>query len=220
MTWYRASILATVLALAVAPVAADTLVEKAPDLGAFWQPLNPNTGSYAYADCFVAPAAPDTVPDTLGTWLLDLTILGNPGTGTNSTTGASAPTGVPPTIRFEIWGDAAGPNAGDILATTGSLSPAPVLLDFISAPVLPGATSLTPGNLYWFVATVVGETGTGSYQTGGHTQNSTYPDNCTFWFSNDPAGINFDGQGLTPEMAFSVNLTGPIPVELTGFEVE
>ena len=41
---------------------------------------------------------------------------------------------------------------------------------------------------------------------GGHTQNSVYPDNGTFWYSNDPPGIVFDGQNQTPEMAFEVTL--------------
>ncbi len=220
MSCRRAFVLAVVLGLAVAPAMAQTLIEKAPDLGPFWQPLNPNTGSYVYADCFVAPAGPDVMPDALGSWLLDLTAAGGSAPKETSTTGEAAPTGGAPTIRFEIWGDAGGPNAADILATTGSLSPAPAGLDFISGPVMGAPTNLTPGNLYWFIATVVGESGAGSYQTGGHTQNSTYNDNCTFWFSNDPAGINFDGQNFTPEMAFSVNLVPMIPVELTTFGIE
>jgi hypothetical protein len=87
--------------------------------------------------------------------------------------------------------------------------------------VLPSALPLIPGNLYWFAATVVGESGTGAYQVGGHTQNSQYPDNCTFWYSNDPAGVAFDGQNLVPEMAFSVGLDDvPVPVELMSFTVD
>jgi len=39
---------------------------------------------------------------------------------------------------------------------------------------------------------------------GGHTQNSIYPDYGTFWYSNDPSGLSFDGRGLTPEMAIYV----------------
>jgi hypothetical protein len=33
-----------------------------------------------------------------------------------------------------------------------------------------------------------------------------YNDNGTFWFSNDPTGVFFDGQNATPEMAFHVGL--------------
>ena len=126
-------------------------------------------------------------------------------------------------MRFEIWGDTggSGPNAANVLATTGSLSPNPTGLELISAPVLPGAQALTPGTLYWFAATVVGEAGTGAYQMGGHTQNSQHVDNCTFWYSNDPNGIAFDGQNLTPEIAFSLTLDDvPVPVELMSFEIQ
>lgn len=190
------------MALLAVPAQSQTTITKPPDLGPFWQPLSPNGGTYVYADCFIAPAGVDVWPHTLGTWL-------------------NAQVPPPPTVRFEIWGDGTGPDAGAVLATTGSLSPNPSGLQFISAQVLPGASSLTPGTLYWFAATVVGETGTGEYQVGGHTQNSQYPDNCTFWYSNDPAGIVFDGQNLTPEMAFSVTLDDvPVPVELISFGVE
>jgi hypothetical protein len=47
----------------------------------------------------------------------------------------------------------------------------------------------------------------GEFSVGGHTQNSGgIVDNGTFWFSNDPAGAIFDGQNLTPEIAFTVTL--------------
>jgi hypothetical protein len=190
------------VALLAGPLHAQTILDKQPDLGPFWQPINAETGTYVYSDCFVAPAGVDVIPNSLGMWLNLL-----------------SPTG--PSIRFEIWGDAGGPDASSVLATTGSLSPNPVGLEFISAIVQPGFQNLTPGNTYWFVATVVGESGTGQYQVGGHTQNSQQSDNCTFWYSNDPAGIVFDGQNLTPEMAFSVTLDDvPAPVELQSFSVE
>jgi hypothetical protein len=198
-----------------------TTIEKPPDVGPFWNPLSPNGGTYVYADCFIAPAGVDIHVQSLGTWLLDQAPGGEPGGGLTRE-GFVPQGGAPPTVRFEIWGDTPpGPDAGDVLATTGSIQPAPAGLDFVEAPVLPGATALTPGTRYWFAATVVGEAGDGSYQTGGHTQNSVYVDNCTFWYSNDPAGIFFDGQNLTPEMAFSVTLDDvPVPVELMSFEVE
>ena len=68
--------------------------------------------------------------------------------------------------------------------------------------------------MYWFAATVVGESGPGFYQVGGHTQNSQYNDNGTFWYSNDPSGQSFDGQNLTPEMAFHVGTAVPAPASL------
>jgi len=47
------------------PAAAQT-VTKSPDLGTYWHPLS-STGTYVYADSFVAPAN-GTVSD-IGTWL-------------------------------------------------------------------------------------------------------------------------------------------------------
>jgi hypothetical protein len=180
---------------------AQTTVLKSPDLGLFWGNLSPNGGTYVYADCFVAPAGADVFAQDLGAWL-------------------NVNTAPPPSVRFEIWGNGTGPDAGTILATTGSLSPNPSGLEFISAPVLSGAQALVPGTTYWFIATVVGESGTGAYGVGGHTQNSQQNDNCTFWYANDPAGIVFDGQNLTPEMAFSFDLAStPVPVELMSFSV-
>jgi hypothetical protein len=74
---------------------------------------------------------------------------------------------------------------------------------------------LTAGVQYWFAANVIGLTADARIKVGGHTQNSGgINDNGTFWFSNDPTGINFDGQGLTPEMAFRVELE-PVPEPTT-----
>lgn len=178
-----------VLAAGSAAVA-DTSITKQPDLGNFWFPLGNNGNTPVYSDSFIAPNGADVLPGRLGTWLDD---QGSGGTD----------------LRFEIWGDNNGPNPFDILATTGTVSPSTNGLTYIEAPAQ-SANALTPGQRYWFVATAVGEAGSGYFQTGGHTQNSVYQDNGTFWYSNDPNGINFDGQNLTPEMAFSVTL-GPIP---------
>lgn len=199
--------------LAAAPVAAQTVIEKPPDLGDFWFPLSPNGGSYVYADCFVAPAGPDLTPAVLGTWLND----NNSELKDSQQTAPSVPNdpSLVPTVRFEIWGDLGpglGPDAGNVIATTGSLAPVTNgVLTLITAPVMGSPAPLVPGDLYWFAATVVGEGGSGFFNTGGHTQNSVFNDNCTFWFSNDPAGINFDGQNVTPEMPFRVELLGGVP---------
>ncbi|HVI77792.1 MAG TPA: kelch repeat-containing protein, partial [Candidatus Acidoferrum sp.] len=163
-------------------------ITKPPDLGSFWHPLSPN-GSYVYADSFV-PQVSGSV-SSLGTWL-DTTVE-------DPTT----------TIRFEVWGSVnndptQGPDASNVIATSGPQSGFSGGLTFYSAATLPGGGSLVAGNTYWFVATCVGSTGKGDYQVGGHTQNSIYQDNGTFWYSNDPSGVDFDGRGLTPEMAFSV----------------
>lgn len=171
--------------------AANTDITKKPDLGNYWWPLGNNGNTPVYADSFIAPNGSDVLPVRLGTWLDDL--------GTGGTN-----------LRFEIWGDNNGPNPFNVLATTGTVSPSTSGLTYVEAPVLNGAQALTPGQRYWYVSTAVGEKGSGFFQTGGHTQNSVYQDNGTFWYSNDPNGINFDGQMLTPEMAFSVSL-GAVP---------
>lgn len=215
----RLMFLLTATAIAL-PATALTTIEKPPDLGPFWQPLSPNGGTYVYSDCFVAPAGADIHVQALGTWLQELVSGGVP-EGSATRPDFVPEGGSTPDVRFEIWGDAGGPDAGNVLATTGTLSPEPTGLELVTAPVQLGATPLTPGQVYWFAATVVGEQGTGAYQVGGHTQNSVYPDNCTFWYSNDPAGVNFDGQNLTPEMPFSVTLDEvPLPVELLSISVE
>jgi len=186
------------LALLGAPALAQTTIEKQPDLGRYWHSLSPTGGSYVYADCFVAPAGVEFRPQSLGTWLLD-----------NIPGGAA-----PPTVRFEIWGNAQGvPDPGNILATTGSIAPAPQGLAFTEAAVLSGAQPLNAGERYWFAATVVGEAGQGGYTVGGHSQNRGYLDNCYFAYSNDPAGINFDGVGGTPEMAFAATFDESIPIQ-------
>lgn len=177
-----------VLLLAGTSAFAQLIISKPADLGPYWQSLSP-TGTYVYADSFVN-SGPDAAPSVLGTWLLELV----------------APA---PPIRFEVWAEApgGGPDASAVLATTGTLTPpATGTLTFFPAPVIGTPSTLTSGTRYWFVATCVGEVGTGRYQTGGHTQNSVISDNGTFWYSNDAAGVNFDGRNLTPEMAFEVTL--------------
>jgi hypothetical protein len=177
--------------LALASAAGADIVKK-PDLGNFWFPIDPNNGTYVYADSFV-PDHDCTVTD-LGMWLDDL------GSGGSK-------------IRFEVWGDTGGfgPDASNVLSSTGSVSPATnaglAYNQYSASPA-----NLIGGNTYWFAATVVGEKGPGFWQTGGHTQNSDgIIDNGTFWYSNDPSGISFDGQNLTPEIAYAVFCKVPTP---------
>ncbi|HRQ73688.1 MAG TPA: PEP-CTERM sorting domain-containing protein [Phycisphaerales bacterium] len=176
----------------LATSAAATSIVKPPDIGPWWHPIDGDNGTYVYASDFVLTGT-DTKVDRMGTWLS--LIWG----GTQN-------------IRFEVWGDTGGfgPNPNDVLASTGSIHPAVgVNLDYHEAPAAFSA-NLVPGSRYWFIATVVSEGGGGGYQTGGHTQNSVYNDNGTFWYSNDPAGMFFDGQNLTPQMAFAVHMV-PAP---------
>ncbi len=181
------------------------LIEKPPDVGPWWNPLGPN-GSYVYADSFVAD---ETGPvDIIGTWLES---LAGPGLGSD--------------LAFEVWGSiggnpANGPDAFNVIASTGlfDFGGGTATLDFYSAGTA-FSGNLTAGTTYWFAATAIGgNPGDGPYRVGGHTQNSVYNDNGTFWYSNDPAGVNFDGQNLTPEMAFSVNIV-PAPAAIAMFGI-
>jgi len=183
-------LIATLFLLLTTTVQAASTVHKPADQGPFWQPINSSSGTYVYADSFISPENGSVT--NLGTYLLKL----------------SLDTG--PSIRFEVWGDNGGPDANNVIASTGSLTLAvDANLSFFDAPATIENATLVGGEVYWFVATVVGEAAElASYQTGGHTQNSACVDDGTFWFSNDPAGVNFDGQGLTPEMAFEVQING------------
>jgi cysteine-rich repeat protein len=187
----RKPVALALLALSISlPAVAATILSKPPDQGPYWTSLDPDEGTYVYADSFVAPE-PGTRPTKLGLWL-------------RLESGASAPG-----IRFEIWADdgAGTPDSTQVMATTGSISPAANgTLTYFEAPVSGASLALTAEGRYWFVATVVGESGTGSLQVGGHTRNSVYADNGYFAYSNDPAGADFDFVDLTPEMAFKVTL--------------
>ena len=178
---------------------ADTLISKFPNIDG-WFPIG-NGGTFVYADCFVAPAGADNTVSALGSWL--------------------KPEGKPiSTVRFEIWGDDSGPSCGAVLATTASFSTTQEGLNLHTHPVTSGGGPLTAGQRYWFVITAVnlGDPKNAPYSVGGHTQNSVYVDNCTFWYSNFPEGCEFDGQQQLPEMAFNVELTpGTSSVESTSW---
>jgi len=185
-------LIASLFLLLTTAVQAGSTVSKPADQGPNWAPINNSNGTYVYASSFISPESGSAT--TLGTYL-------------RLSSGVS---GFGPDIRFEVWGDNNGPDAGNVLASTGSLTlVTDTNLTFFSAPVAIENQTLVNGVTYWFVATVVGETvATGSYQVGGHTQNSVCVDNGTFWYSNDRAGVSFDGQNLTPEMAFEVQING------------
>jgi hypothetical protein len=187
-----------VIVISASIATADTLISKPPDFGPWWNPVG-NSGTYVYADSWIQPAGPDNMASQLGSWLEPL------GGAPNST------------LRYQVWADSGGPNCGSVLASTAPFSTGTPGLNLHTRPVTSGGGPLAAGVKYWFVITAVGFPGGPSpYRVGGHTQNSVYIDNATFWYSNDPAGCNFDGRNLTPEMAFQVLLTGgATPVEGT-----
>lgn len=164
-------------------VSAAVIVDKIPDVGDFWQPLdgNPN-GTYVYADSFVFTGTTGTLLETVGIYLR------------NQFGGAGTP------FRFEVYADNGNaPDPTSVLGVTNYQQVANTTLSLVTDALL-APISLVNSTQYWIAASVVGQASQGSYQMGGHTQNSIYPDNGTFWYSNDPAGLAFDGQGLTPEI--------------------
>jgi hypothetical protein len=191
----RIPLLALALAGLVAlPAAGATVIDKQPDVGPWWHPLgNSPSDTRIYASDFLAPED-DTTVDALGTWLLAY---------------AGGPTFS--VIDFEIWGTdpgTGGPDFDNVIAWTGTMQTDVPNLTLYTMDVIGGSATLTPGDRYWFVANCYdqGDPSYGSYQVGGHTQNSQYQDNGTFWYSNYPDQGYFDGQGLTPQMAFQVYL--------------
>ena len=194
---------------------AETTIEKPPDIGLFWFPVG-NGGTYVYANSFVAPFG-DTNVAILGTWLSPLRSAPEGAVGNTLGTGFIAGGGSNSIVRFQVWGTGGngGPDYTQVFASTDPFSANLSGLNLYNQPVTSGGGPLTPGTTYWFVITAVGlgDPSLPPYQTGGHTQNSVYPDNGTFWYSNDPNGFNFDGQALVPEMAFRVVLGGAISVD-------
>ncbi len=178
----RCAIAAAALSV-VAPAA--VIIDKTPDAGPFWSPLSAG-GTYVYANSFVFTGTTGTMAEVLGAYMLVQ------GGGTGSP------------FRFELLGDNSNsPDPFSVLAVTGyqqgSGSTLQLLTDSLLVPY-----ALTNGTRYWVSASTVGQQGGSSYQVGGHTQNSIYADNGTFWYSNSSNGLSFDGQSLTPEMAIYV----------------
>jgi len=172
------------------------VIEKAPDQGAYWQPLDPSNGTYIYSNSFVADMT-GTVSN-LGFWATD-----------NFSDSGSAQ------VVLQVYAAGPTPDSTNVVAETPVIDLAlEDTLDFFSAaPSFSGL--LTAGLQYWFAANVIGLTADAQIKVGGHTQNSGgINDNGTFWFSNDPTGINFDGQSFTPEMAFRVEIE-PVPEPTT-----
>ena len=185
--------LPNVFRCAIAIVAFSTLapaaviLDKPADLGPYWHPLSA-TGTYAYANSFVFTGTSGTVADTLGVYMR--LNEGEEGTGSP--------------FRFELLADNGNaPDPANVLAVSGYQQYSGTTLQLVTGSLLV-PYALTNGTRYWVSASTVGQQGGEAYQVGGHSQNSVYADNGTFWYSNDSSGMNFDGQSLTPEMAIYV----------------
>jgi len=176
----------------IATSASAATVTKSPNQGDNWSPLS-NGGTYIYANSFVAPTSGSVTG--LGTWL-----------NSRGSQGSD--------LVFQIFGSIGGnssngPDSSIVYATSGVLSGLTLnSLTFVDGGSISSLISLLAGETYWFAASTVNlGGGSGRYNVGGHTQNSEgIVDGGSFWYSNDRTGVNFDGRGLTPEMAFSVTI--------------
>jgi hypothetical protein len=184
--------LAVALGSVAAPASAATIT-KSPDLGPYWHQLGEGS-NFIFANSFVATIS-GPVTD-IGIWLIN----------------SAGDTSAQP-IAFNVFGSTDGrPDGENILATTG-----PMILDVTNTLSLfdekvTSSADLTLGDTYFVAADVLGLSGGGELQVGGHTQNSEgILDNGTSWNSYDPQGITFQN-GVAPEMAFTVTLSpGAVP---------
>jgi hypothetical protein len=197
-----ALLLGGILAISNSASAAIVIVDKVPNLGEFYRPLS-STGTYVYVNSFISSVPTGTLMDIVGVYMR------NEGTGPGSN------------FRFEVYADDVNiPNTPDptnVLGVTAYMQVANPVLSLITN-TLGAAISLTNGVRYWIAASTVGQNGpndpVGSYQVGGHSQNSIYLDNGVFYYSNDPSGQPYDqtsGVGQLPEMAIYAEGREPNP---------
>lgn len=160
---------------------------------AHWAPLSPN-GTYIYANSFAAPSA--GYVGSLGFWA-------------RSSSGVAGSA----QVVLEVYGPGAQPDSTAVVARTGVIDlDLTNVISFASAPAL-FSDLLSLNDTYWFAANVIGLDADVSIGVAQHLQNSDgVMDGGTFWYSNDPTGIDLDGQRLTPEMAFQVELGDQPPV--------
>jgi hypothetical protein len=177
---------------------AYVVVDKTPDIGAFWQPLSaPTAGTEVYTNSFIFTGNTGDAATVAGTYMRSLS------------------GGVPTTFQFLLLADNANSPSNSILASSAFTSTGSANLTLVTGAL--SANSLVNGTRYWIaLSTWGGDGASGSYQVGGHTQNSIYNDNGTFWYSNADTGFGgpYDGQRLTPEMAIYVE-AGVVPEPAT-----
>lgn len=184
-------LLGTALILSTAAFADSVIIDKTPDRGGYWNPLSGGS-SYLYANSFVAPSS--TTANTLGIYLQN-----DRGPGSR--------------VRFELWADNGNsPQGGTVLGVTDYHQYSDTTLSLRTAQMLT-SVSLVAGTRYWVVGSTVGQPDQGSYRAGAHSPGA---DGGRFWFSNDPAGLAFDGGGF-PEMAIYVAYTTSAVPEPSAF---
>lgn len=178
------SLVAAVL-VGVAGTSANAVSLEQFPVSDYWFPVGP-VGTTVYANSFVAPVSGNVTG--LGTWLNTLV--------------ADATT----TLKFQIWGSvggnpASGPDVSNVLATTADLSGFSGPSSFYSGAA---TGSVLAGQTYWFAISAIGSNGIGEYQVSDAIDD--LGDGGSFWYWNASSSSSFDGQNLTPEMAFGINI--------------
>lgn len=178
------------LTLVAAASQAYVVVDKTADLGDFWNNIGPSN-TPIYTNSFVFNGATGDAATVAGTYLR-----------VNGTSGVSS------TFQFQLLADSGNAPSATVLASSAFTSTTSSTLTLLTANL--SANSLVNGTRYWLALNSVGGSGGDGYQVGGHTQNSIYNDNGTFWYSNAGSLSNWDGQNRVPEMAIYVE-AAPVP---------
>jgi len=153
------------------------IVNNAPDLGSFWNPLS-GGGTYVYTNSFVYSGPTGVLMDTVGVYLRNIT--NNAGSA----------------FRFEVYADNSGaPDPTNVLGVTAYQQVSNTTLALVTDSLL-NPIPLVNGATYWIAASAVGQADQGDYQVGGFSGGGG-----SFWYSNDPTGLTFDGRNLQPQMA-------------------
>ncbi|RYG22374.1 hypothetical protein EON82_17300, partial [bacterium] len=125
--------------LVAASVASAGTVDKQPDLGSYWHHVG-STGTYVYANSFIAPSSTELSVESLGIWLQ----------------GGSSE------LKFQILADNGNkPNGGSILSTSAVSSGSYGSLTLVTLPM--SSLTLVAGQRYWAAVSAVGLGGSGGY---------------------------------------------------------
>lgn len=181
-----ATLLAAIAGVAGSTANAAIIVDKAPNASTGYERLEGSPeGSYVYTNSFIFTAGgTGSTMNLVGVYMRNVDTT-QPGTQ----------------FRFEVYADNANsPDPTAVLGVTNYMSFAGGTITLVTDSLLV-PINLTFGSRYWIAASVIPNTTDGPYAVAGHIQNSVYPDNGTFWFSNDPTGQTFIGPILPPEMA-------------------
>ena len=165
------------------------VMDKVADQGNFWFPLGIG-GTPIYTNSFVFGGGGPEILTTAGVRLDSFGQVGQD-------------------LLYFLMADSGGnsPSSTVLSVSVGTVQSSVNGLTLVTAAMTP--TVMTPGIRYWLAAQGQGNN-TNIYQTGGHTQNSIYVDNGTFWYSNANDFNNYDGQALTPEMSIYIE-SAPVP---------